>query len=248
VRGTEVGIVFQDPMTSLNPSQRIGVQVGEALRVQRGASKAAAREAAAEMLDLVGLPRPHEQLDRFPHELSGGMRQRVVIAAALICRPRLLIADEPTTALDVTTQAQIMELFDRLRQTLGMATLLITHDMGVVAGHADRVFVMYAGRGAETGSTAEIFETPRHRYTAALLDSVLRLQTPRRSELATIPGRPPDLTVRTPGCPFAPRCPAASGRCSADIPAISDEGGHHWRCYHPSDQAEGTLSVTEAPR
>ena len=248
VRGTEVGIVFQDPMTSLNPTQRIGVQVGEALRVQRGASKAEAQAAAADMLNLVGLPRPAEQMDRFPHELSGGMRQRVVIAAALICRPRLLIADEPTTALDVTTQAQILELFGHLRESLGMATLLITHDMGVVAGHADRVFVMYAGREAEVGRTAEIFDTPRHQYTAALLDSVLRLETPRRSELATIPGRPPDLTVSTAGCPFVPRCPAASGQCSAGLPAISAEGRHHWRCHHPADQAEGTLSAAEAPR
>jgi peptide/nickel transport system ATP-binding protein len=247
VRGTDVGIVFQDPMTSLNPTLRIGAQVGEALRVQQGATKAAARAAAAEMLDLVGLPRPGEQLDRFPHELSGGMRQRVVIAAALVCRPRLLIADEPTTALDVTTQAQIMELFDRLRQTLGMATLLITHDMGVVAGHADRVFVMYAGREAETGSTTEIFDTPRHRYTAALLDSVLRLQTERKSELATIPGRPPDLTATIPGCPFAPRCPAASAECSAQQPPVSGSGRHHWLCYHPASQAEDSR-VTEAPR
>ncbi len=247
VRGTEVGIVFQDPMTSLNPTLRIGVQVGEALRVQEGATKAAARAAAAEMLDLVGLPRPNEQLDRFPHELSGGMRQRVVIAAALVCRPRLLIADEPTTALDVTTQAQIMELFDRLRQTLGMATLLITHDMGVVAGHADRVFVMYAGREAETGRTAEIFDAPRHRYTAALLDSVLRLQTERKSELATIPGRPPDLTVAGAGCPFVPRCPAATAECSAQFPPVSGSGSHHWLCHHPAVQDEDSR-VTEAPR
>ena len=248
VRGTEVGIVFQDPMTSLNPTQRIGVQVGETLRVQSGASKAEARAAAADMLNLVGLPRPLEQLDRFPHELSGGMRQRVVIAAALVCYPRLLIADEPTTALDVTTQAQILELFGHLRETLGMATLLITHDMGVVAGHADRVFVMYAGREAETGDTAEIFDAPRHRYTAALLDSVLRLETPHKSELATIPGRPPDLTVSTAGCPFVPRCPAASGQCSTELPAISGEGDHHWRCFHPADQAEDNLSAAEAPR
>jgi peptide/nickel transport system ATP-binding protein len=247
VRGTEVGIVFQDPMTSLNPTLRIGAQVGEAMRVQMGATKAEARAAAAEMLELVGLPRPAEQLDRFPHELSGGMRQRVVIAAALVCRPRLLIADEPTTALDVTTQAQIMDLFDRLRQTLGMATLLITHDMGVVAGHADRVFVMYAGREAETGRTAEIFDEPRHQYTAALLDSVLRLGTPRKSELATIPGRPPDLTATVSGCPFVPRCPAASAECSAGFPPVSGAGSHHWLCHHPVSQDEDSR-VTEAPR
>ena len=248
VRGTDVGIVFQDPMTSLNPTQRIGVQVGEALRVQRGASKAEARAAAAEMLDLVGLPRPHEQLDRFPHELSGGMRQRVVIAAALICRPRLLIADEPTTALDVTTQAQIMELFGHLRETLGMATLLITHDMGVVAGNADRVFVMYAGREAETGRTADIFETPQHRYTAALLDSVLRLETPRKSELATIPGRPPDLTVSSVGCPFVPRCSTASAECSRELPPVAGSDSHYWCCYHPAQQAGDSPRMTEAPR
>jgi peptide/nickel transport system ATP-binding protein len=248
VRGTEVGIVFQDPMTSLNPTQRIGVQVGEALRVQRGASKAEALAAAEEMLDLVGLPRPAEQLDRFPHELSGGMRQRVVIAAALICRPRLLIADEPTTALDVTTQAQILELFGHLRETLGMATLLITHDMGVVAGHADRVFVMYAGREAETGRTADIFDTPRHRYTTALLDSVLRLETPRKSELATITGRPPDLTVNIVGCPFVPRCPAASAECSSEFPQVSSADGHRWRCHHPAHQADASPRVRQAPR
>jgi peptide/nickel transport system ATP-binding protein len=167
VRGAQVGIVFQDPMTSLNPTRRIGVQVGEALRLHRGVSKAQALDAAADMLGLVGMPRPKEQLDRFPHELSGGMRQRAVIAAALICEPKVLIADEPTTALDVTTQSQILDLFDQLRQTLGMAMLLVTHDMGVVAGHTDRVFVMYAGRGVETGGTAEVFARPRHRYTEA---------------------------------------------------------------------------------
>ncbi len=233
VRGAEVGVVFQDPMTSLNPTQRIGAQVGEALRLQRGASKQAARTAAADMLDLVGLPQPREQLDRYPHELSGGMRQRVVIASALICEPRLLIADEPTTALDVTTQAQILDLFGRLRQELGMATLLITHDMGVVAGHTDRVFVMYAGREAETGSTASVFDTPEHRYTGALLGSILRMETAHLAPLATIPGRPPDLTAELAGCPFAPRCPAATDQCRRDFPAVTAAGGHQWRCHHP---------------
>jgi peptide/nickel transport system ATP-binding protein len=238
VRGTEVAIVFQDPMTSLNPTQRIGAQVGETLRLQRGASKAAAREAAAEMLDLVGLPRPREQLDRFPHELSGGMRQRVVIAAALICEPGVLIADEPTTALDVTTQSQILDLFGRLRQTLGMAMLLVTHDMGVVAGHADRVMVMYAGREAETGRTEEVFTHPRHRYTAALLDSILRMDTPRTQPLYTIPGRPPDLTSAPPGCAFAPRCPAATAECTATAPGLTEAGDQRWRCHHPAGTDE----------
>jgi peptide/nickel transport system ATP-binding protein len=247
IRGTEVGIVFQDPMTSLNPTKRIGAQVGEALRLQRGASKAAALSAAAEMLGRVGLPRPREQLDRFPHELSGGMRQRVVIASALICEPKLLIADEPTTALDVTTQAQILELFDGLSDELGMATLLVTHDMGVVAGHADRVFVMYAGREAETGTTKAIFDTPRHQYTGALLGSILRMETPRKSRLGTIPGRPPDLTAPEAGCPFAPRCSAASGECASQLPAASEDDGHRWTCYHPL-AAQESKPLPEAQR
>jgi peptide/nickel transport system ATP-binding protein len=245
IRGAEVGIVFQDPMTSLNPTRRIGAQVGETLRLQRGASKAAAEEAAAEMLELVGLPRPREQLDRFPHELSGGMRQRVVIAAALICEPKVLIADEPTTALDVTTQSQILELFDRLRQTFGMATLLVTHDMGVVAGHADRVFVMYAGREAETGSTDDIFTCPRHRYTAALLGSILRMETTRKQKLYSIPGRPPDLTASLPGCPFAPRCPAVTSECTDAEPPATEAGGHRWRCLHPAGQDESAPKIAE---
>ena len=239
VRGTEVAIVFQDPLTSLNPTQRIGAQVGETLRLQRGASKAAAREAAAEMLDLVGLPRPREQLDRFPHELSGGMRQRVVIAAALICEPGVLIADEPTTALDVTTQSQILDLFGRLRQTLGMAMLLVTHDMGVVAGHTDRVMVMYAGREAETGPTEQVFTHPRHRYTAALLGSILRMDTPRTEHLYTIPGRPPDLTASLPGCAFAPRCPAATAECTGTAPGLTEAGQQRWHCHHPAARREG---------
>jgi peptide/nickel transport system ATP-binding protein len=234
MRGTEVGIVFQDPMTSLNPTKRIGALVGESLRNQRGAGRAQAREAAAEMLDLVGLPRAREQLDRYPHELSGGMRQRVVIACALVCEPKLLIADEPTTALDVTTQSQILELFDRLRETLGMAMLLITHDMGVVAGHADRVFVMYAGREVEVAPTAPLFQSPRHRYTAALLGSILRMETDRTSALYTIPGRPPDLTGIARGCPFAPRCEAATQECFDAFPAADgDDDGRAWHCFHP---------------
>ncbi|HVT67170.1 MAG TPA: ABC transporter ATP-binding protein [Trebonia sp.] len=200
------------------------------------------------MLDRVGLPRPREQLDRFPHELSGGMRQRVVIAAALICEPRLLIADEPTTALDVTTQAQILELFDRLSDELGMATLLVTHDMGVVAGHADRVFVMYAGREAETGTTEAIFERPRHQYTGALLGSVLRMETQRKARLGTIPGRPPDLTAALAGCPFAPRCPAATATCAQELPAPGEDDGHRWFCFHPLAAGRDEPSLPEARR
>jgi peptide/nickel transport system ATP-binding protein len=237
VRGAEVGIVFQDPMTSLNPTKRIGVQVGEALRLQRGASQAEARQAALEMLELVGLPRPAEQLDRFPHELSGGMRQRVVIASALVCQPKLLVADEPTTALDVTIQGQILELFDRLRNTLSMALLLITHDMGVVAGHTDRVLVMYAGREAEVGPTPALFDRPRHRYTEALLGSVIRMESPWRTGLNTIPGRPPDLTAPLTACPFAPRCTADDEQCYTERPQASGSGQHRYFCHHPGEGA-----------
>jgi peptide/nickel transport system ATP-binding protein len=237
VRGAEVGIVFQDPMTSLNPTKRIGVQVGEALRLQRGASKAEARQAALEMLHLVGLPRPKDQLERFPHELSGGMRQRVVIASALVCQPKLLVADEPTTALDVTIQGQILELFDRLRNTLSMALLLITHDMGVVAGHTERVLVMYAGREAEVGPTPALFEHPRHRYTEALLGSVIRMESPWRTGLNSIPGRPPDLTAPLAACPFAPRCVAADGRCLTERPESAGTDEHRHFCHHPGDAA-----------
>ncbi len=237
IRGAEVGIVFQDPMTSLNPTKRIGLQVGEALRLQRGASKAEARRAALEMLDLVGLPRPEDQLDRFPHELSGGMRQRVVIASALVCQPKLLVADEPTTALDVTIQGQILELFDRLRNTLSMALLLITHDMGVVAGHTERVLVMYAGREAEVGPTPELFAHPRHRYTEALLGSVIRMESPWRTGLNSIPGRPPDLTAPLAACPFAPRCVAADKRCSTDRPEATGSPEHRYFCHHPGEGA-----------
>jgi peptide/nickel transport system ATP-binding protein len=237
VRGTEVGIVFQDPLTSLNPTKRIGVQVGEALRLQRGASKSQARVAALEMLDLVGLPRPADQLDRFPHELSGGMRQRVVIASALICQPKLLVADEPTTALDVTIQGQILELFDRLRNTLSMALLLITHDMGVVAGHTERVLVMYAGREAEVGPTPVLFDRPRHRYTEALLGSVIRMESPWRTGLNSIPGRPPDLTAPLEACPFAPRCVAADERCRVLRPEAAGSDEHRFFCHHPGEGA-----------
>jgi peptide/nickel transport system ATP-binding protein len=238
LRGTKVGIVFQDPMTSLNPTKRIGTQVGETLRLQRGATPAQAREAAAEMLALAGLPRPRDQLDRYPHELSGGMRQRVVIASALICEPAVLVADEPTTALDVTTQSQILELFDDLRQRLGMGLLLITHDMGVVAGHTDRVLVMYGGQEVEVGPTGELFAAPRHRYTEALLASILHLRTPRGQELYAIAGRPPDLTATFGECRFAPRCSAADRDCRAAEPAMTGTANHLYRCLHPAGEPQ----------
>jgi oligopeptide/dipeptide ABC transporter ATP-binding protein len=245
VRGRDVGVVFQDPMTSLNPTKRIGVQVGEALRLHDGATAAEARARAREMLDLVGLPRPGEQLDRYPHELSGGMRQRVVIACALICHPTLLVADEPTTALDVTIQSQILDLFDRLRDELGMAILLVTHDMGVVAGHTDRILVMYGGREAELGPTSEVFAHPRHRYSAGLLASVIRVGTPRGSALSSIGGRPPDLAAQLPSCSFAARCGYADASCRDVTPPVRADGAHRWRCHHPATSADAVPAVQD---
>jgi oligopeptide/dipeptide ABC transporter ATP-binding protein len=242
VRGNEVAMVFQDPMTSLNPTMTIGQQIVNPLRVHREISRRAARERAQEMLDLVGLPRPAERLDDFPHQLSGGMRQRVMIAMALSCEPKLLIADEPTTALDVTIQAQILALLDRLKTELKMGVLLVTHDMGVIAGHTDRVLVMYAGRIVESARTAELFARPRHRYTEALLRAIPRLDTDRNSELFSIPGAPPDLAAPPAGCRFAPRCTHADEQCrSAPPPLDGDDPGHPFACVHPRDH---TIAAT----
>ncbi|MGV9304200.1 dipeptide ABC transporter ATP-binding protein [Nonomuraea sp. NPDC003727] len=236
IRGNDVAMVFQDSMTALNPTKRIGEQVAEPVRLHRGASKREARVRAEEMLALVGLPRPAERLDDFPHQLSGGMRQRVMIAMALVCEPRLVIADEPTTALDVTIQAEILDLLDDLRSRLGMSMILVTHDMGVIARHADRVGVMYAGRVAETGPTPVLFARTRHRYTQALLSSIPSLTQDRNEELFSIPGAPPDLTVAQAGCPFAPRCAAATDRCRQEPPTPATEAdGHVYACWHPAD-------------
>ena len=237
VRGNRIGIVFQDPLTSLNPTMTIGDQVGEPLRIHSGASAGAARKSAAELLALVGLPAPQRQLDRYPHELSGGMRQRVSLATALACDPALLIADEPTTALDVTTQDQILELFARLKDELGMAVLLITHDMGVVAGQADRVLVMYAGKLVEAGATDRIFYDVRHRYTEALLDSIPRMTTSRTEPLYSIPGQPPDLSRPPGGCRFAARCAHATADCRAAVPPFFGDPEHVFACIHPVEAA-----------
>jgi peptide/nickel transport system ATP-binding protein len=236
VRGDRIGIVFQDPLTSLNPTMTIGHQVGEPLRIHRGASVRAARTRASELLELVGLPSPARQLDRYPHQLSGGMRQRVSLATALACDPALLVADEPTTALDVTTQDQILELLARLKREIGMAVLLITHDLGVVAGQADRVLVMYAGKLVEAGSTDEIFYETRHRYTEALLRSIPRLDTSREAPLFSIPGQPPDLTRPPQGCRFAARCGHAGDDCRAATPPLVG-GRHIHACLHPAGNA-----------
>jgi peptide/nickel transport system ATP-binding protein len=234
IRGNEVAMIFQDSQSSLNPTKTIGEQVAEPVRLHRGANKKQAAERALEVLNLVGLPRPQERLDYYPHQLSGGLRQRVMIAIALACEPKVLIADEPTTALDVTIQAQILALLDDLRDRLGMATLLVTHDMGVVAGRTSRINVMYAGRLVETAPTGRLFSAMRHPYTQALLGSIPRLESDNTKALVSIPGIPPDLTNPPPGCRFAPRCPLASAKCVEHEPPLSgDDREHQFACWHP---------------
>ncbi len=251
VRGDDIGMVFQDPMTSLNPTMTIGHQIAETVRRHRHGTKAAAMDRAAEVLDLVGMPRPRERLGDYPHQLSGGLRQRVMIAMALSCEPKLLIADEPTTALDVTIQAQILELLDNLKATLGMGMLLITHDMGVIAGRADRVMVMYAGRIVETATTTELFDDMRHPYTEALLASIPQIDQDNTQRLYSIPGLPPDLTNPPDGCRFAPRCLYATAECRENDPQLSgDDPTHRFACFHPRHTSvdEADSVVAEALR
>jgi len=243
VRGNQIAMIFQEPMTSLNPVFTVGDQIAEAAIVHQHLTSAAARRRAIEMLQLVGIPDPAERVDHYPHQMSGGMRQRVMIAMALVCHPKLLIADEPTTALDVTIQAQILELLERLQAELGMAVMLITHDLGVVAGTADRVVVMYAGQVVEQASTVELFARPLHPYTEGLLASVPRLDAPQqgraRGRLHSIPGQVPAATAWPDGCRFHPRCPYAWDRCRAEEPPLLDAnegregepGTHRARCW-----------------
>jgi oligopeptide/dipeptide ABC transporter ATP-binding protein len=235
VRGDRIGMVFQEPMTSLNPTLSVGFQIGEVLRLHRGMSAAAAREKSIEILRLVGVGAAERRVDQYPHQLSGGLRQRVMIAMALVCHPRLLIADEPTTALDVTIQAQILELLRRLQRELGMAILLITHDLGVVAETCDEIVVMYAGRVVERGGTGAVFARPVHPYTAGLLAATPRLAARRRGgRLPTIPGMVPPPGARGTGCSFAERCSRALPRCRAERPPLlPHRPDHDAACWNP---------------
>jgi peptide/nickel transport system ATP-binding protein len=247
IRGRDIAMVFQDPMTSLNPTMTIGRQIAGPVRAHLGLSLAAARRRAEEVLGLVGVPRPAERVDDYPHQLSGGLRQRVMIAMALACEPKLLIADEPTTALDVTIQAQILQLLDDLIERLNMGLLLVTHDMGVIAGRTDRVLVMYAGRIVEASGTDGLFSGPRHPYTEALLQSIPRLDQAAGEQLQAIPGRPPDLSNPPAGCRFAPRCRFATQECRDTEPALDGlDPAHSYACFHPRPEQAETPVRAEA--
>ena len=237
VRGRDIGMVFQEPMTSLNPVLTIGRQITETLEEHQGADRAAADKRAVELLKMVGIAEPARRLRQYPHQLSGGMRQRVMIAIALACNPRLIIADEPTTALDVTIQAQILELMKSLTQKLGVAQIIITHNLGVVARYASRVNVMYAGRIVEAGRAEAIYHRPRHPYTMALLRSVPRLDRPRRARLDPVDGQPPDLTRLDEGCAFRARCRFAVKGCAEARPVLepAGEAGHLAACFRSAE-------------
>ena len=246
MRGTKVGMIFQDPLTSLNPTMKIGLQVCEPLRVHEKLSKREALARAVEILKRVGMPRPEVVINNYPHQLSGGMRQRVMIAMALVCKPRILIADEPTTALDVTTQMQILDLIDELRDEYQMGVILITHDLGVVAGHTDRVAVMYAGRIVETAPTKTLFTEPKHRYTSSLMAALPERALAAGTKLFSIPGAPPSLTNLPKGCRFAARCLWATDECRAGYPELNGDENHTFSCFHPVQEGDESPAVLQA--
>ncbi len=242
IRGVDISMIFQDPMTALNPTLTIGTQLMEGLKEHKKITGTQAKQKAIEMMDLVGIPNPEERLKQYPHQFSGGMRQRIVIAIALICDPDLLIADEPTTALDVTIQAQILELFSTIQQRTGVSIILITHDLGVVAKIADRIIVMYAGKIIESGSKRDIFYRPEHPYTQGLLNSVPRLDA--KEELKPIAGTPPDLFSPPKGCPFTARCPFAMEVCDKVYPVsnrVSDS--HQVDCWLQDERAKQLIAA-----
>jgi oligopeptide/dipeptide ABC transporter ATP-binding protein len=237
-RGQDMAMIFQDPARSLNPTMRVGAQITEAIKTHRKVSGSEARAQAIELLRLVRIPAAERRFHEYPHQLSGGMRQRIMIAMALACRPKLLIADEATTALDVTTQAQIMELLLELQAELGMALILISHDLGLAASYADEVVVMYAGKIVEQAPAKRLFGaggTVKMRYTRALLDAIPRLERAAHTQLPVVSGRPPDPTALPAGCSFAPRCPAAEDDCAAEPDLVEHAAGHRWACWHPCE-------------
>jgi peptide/nickel transport system ATP-binding protein len=239
IRGSKISMIFQDPMTSLHPFYKVGQQIVEAIRAHQQIPKKDAWNQAVEMLNLVGIPRPKDRARQFPHEFSGGMRQRAMIAMALSLNPDLLIADEPTTALDVTVQAQILDLIGRLKDEFDASVVIITHDLGVVAEHADDVMVMYAGKVAEYGSRDDIYYRAHHPYTWGLLQSITRLDLPRTERLRPIPGLPPSLIFVPPGCPFHPRCPHVMDVCKEEVPPLlSEDGRHASACHLPLSEKE----------
>jgi dipeptide transport system ATP-binding protein len=244
IRGVDISMIFQDPMTALNPTLTIGTQLTEGLKQHRKISDQEAEKEALAMMDLVGIPNPKERLKQYPHQFSGGMRQRIVIAIALICEPELLIADEPTTALDVTIQAQILELFEKIQEVTGVSIILITHDLGVVAKIADRVAVMYAGKVIETGTKKEVFYEPNHPYTKGLLHSVPRLD--KVEKLEPIEGTPPDLFSPPKGCPFTARCPFAMEVCNQVYPTSSKlSDSHVVNCWLQDERAQKLMAMSQ---